>query len=358
MFSRKPRAPRCSGMVRGFFVFACLGLLARVATAGELQRHSYSRPAMGSVFRIELYAEDAAGAAKAAEAAFKRVEELNQIASDYLPESELSRLNKAPAKTPIKVSEGLFALISRSVEISAQTNGAFDITATYAIQHWRRARRQKKLPTEEQVQKAISMTDWRAIQLDEKARTVTKLKEGLLLDLGGIGKGFAADAALAVLKQHGITKALVAGSGDVAAGDAPPGKEGWDVALRTFEAPEEKDQLTHVTLKNCGCSTSGDLHQYLELDGKRFSHIVDPKTGLGLRDRIACTVISPDATTSDGLATALCVLGVEKGLNLVEKSQGTVARFVWLDENNERHTRESPGFQALVQTNSPQKNGD
>jgi thiamine biosynthesis lipoprotein len=345
-------------MVRGFFVFACLSLLGATASGDKLQLHSYSRPAMGSVVRIELYAENVAVAEKAAEAAFQRVETLNQIASDYLPESELSLLNKVPANTPLKVSEDLFALISRSVEISAKTDGAFDITATYAIQHWRRARRQKKLPTEEQVQKAISMTDWRAIQLDEKARTVTKLKEGLLLDLGGIGKGFAADAALAVLKQHGITKALVAGSGDVAAGDAPPGKEGWDVALRTFEAPEEKDQLTHVTLKNCGCSTSGDLHQYLELDGKRFSHIVDPKTGLGLRDRIACTVISPDATTSDGLATALCVLGVEKGLNLVEKSQGTVARFVWLDENNERHTRESPGFQALVQTNSPQKNGD
>lgn len=314
-----------------------------------LQRHSYSRPAMGSVFRIELYAEDAAVAERAAEAAFQRVEALNQVASDYLPESELSRLNKTPANTPVQVSKDLFALISRSLEISVQTDGAFDITATYAIQHWRRARRQKKLPAEEQVQKAIAMTDWRAIKLDEKTYMVTKLKEGLLLDLGGIGKGFAADAALAVLKQHGITRALVAGSGDVAAGDAPPGKDGWEVALRTFEAPEEKDQLTHVSLKNCGCSTSGDLHQYLELDGRRFSHIVDPKTGLGLTDRIACTVISPDSTTSDGLATALCVLGVEKGLKVVEKIPGTVARFVWLDEKNERHTRESPGFGKLVQ---------
>jgi thiamine biosynthesis lipoprotein len=345
-------------MVRGFFVFVCLGLLGTATTAAEPQRHSYSRPAMGSVFRIELYAESAAVAEKAAAAAFQRVEALNQIASDYLPESELSRLNKASANTPIKVSEDLFALISRSVEISAQTDGAFDITATYAIQHWRRARRQKKLPTEEQVKKAIAMTDWRAIKLDEQARTVTKLKEGLLLDLGGIGKGFAADAALAVLKQHGITRALVAGSGDVAAGDAPPGKDGWEVALRTFEAPEEKDQLTHVTLKHCGCSTSGDLHQYLELDGRRFSHIVDPRTGLGLTDRIACTVISPDAATSDGLATALCVLGVERGLRVAEKSPGTVARFVWLDGKNERHTRESPGFGALVRMNGQQRNGD
>jgi thiamine biosynthesis lipoprotein len=335
-------------MVRGFFVFAWIGVLCVTALAGELQRHSFSRPAMGSVFRIELYAEDAAVAERAAEAAFLRIEALNQCASDYLPESELSRLNKAPANTPIQVSEDLFALIARSSEVAAQTEGAFDITATFAIQHWRRARRQKKLPSAEQAQKAIAMTDWRAIKLGGKDRTVTKLKEGLLLDLGGIGKGFAADAALAVLKQQGVTRALVAGSGDVAAGDAPPGKAGWDVALRTFEAPEEKDQLKHVTLKNCGCSTSGDLHQFLELEGKRYSHIVDPKTGLGLTDRIACTVISPDATTSDGLATALCVLGVEKGLSVVEKSEGTVARFVWLTEDGERHTRQSATFQALV----------
>jgi thiamine biosynthesis lipoprotein len=301
---------------------------------------------MGSVFRIELYAENAALAAKAAEAAFQRIEQLNQCASDYLPESELSLLNKAPANTPVPVSEDLFALISKSAEISRQTDGAFDITATYAVQHWRRARRQKKLPTPEQTEKAIAMTDWRAVKLDAAQRTVAKLKEGLLLDLGGIGKGFAADAALAVLREKGITRALVAGSGDVAAGDAPPGKDGWEVALRTFEGPEERDHLEHLLLKNCGCSTSGDLHQFLELDGRRYSHIVDPKTGLGLTERIACAVVSPDATTSDGLATGLCVLGPEKGLSVVERSKATAARFVWLS-GDERHTRESTVFQTL-----------
>ncbi|HSI63351.1 MAG TPA: FAD:protein FMN transferase, partial [Candidatus Saccharimonadia bacterium] len=279
-------------------------------------------------------------------AAFQRIDQLNQCASDYLPESELSQLNKAPANTPVPVSEDLFALISRSAEISRQTEGAFDITATYAVQHWRRARRQKKLPTPEQTQKAIAMTDWRAVKLDVSQRMVTKLKEGLLLDVGGIGKGYAADAALAVLRQHGVTRALVAGSGDVAAGDAPPGKDGWEVALRTFEGPEEKDQLEHLILKNCGCSTSGDLHQFLELDGRRYSHIVDPKTGLGLTERIACTVVSPDATTSDALATGLCVLGVEKGLAVVERFPATAARFVWFS-GNDRHTRESAAFQAL-----------
>jgi thiamine biosynthesis lipoprotein len=172
------------------------------------------------------------------------------------------------------------------------------------------------------------MTDWKALRLDDKARTVTKLKEGILIDLGGIGKGYAADAALTVLKEHGITRALVAGSGDLAIGDPPPEKAGWDVALRTFEGPEGNDTLFHVTLSRCGCSTSGDLHQFLELGGKRYSHIVNPQTGLGLTDQIACTVIAPDATTSDALATAMCVLGTKKGLAVAERqSPRTQVRF-------------------------------
>jgi thiamine biosynthesis lipoprotein len=288
---------------------------------------AFTQPVMGTVFRIELYAEDKDAAERAVAAAFKRIDDINAIASDYLPESELSRLNREPADKAVPVSADLFALISRSVDTAKQTDGAFDITATYAVQQWRRAKRQKQLPTAEQTAKAIAMTDWKALRLDEKKLTVTKLKEGLLLDLGGIGKGYAADAALAVLKSRGFTQALVAGSGDLAIGDAPPGQPGWKVALRTFENPEENDRLIHVTLSRCGCSTSGDLHQFLELDGKRYSHIVNPRTGLGLTDRIACTVIAPDATTSDALATGMCVLGVEKGLRMAANVRGVVVRF-------------------------------
>ena len=296
------------------------------------QEHlAYTHPVMGSVFRIELYSDDKAVAEKAVAEAFQRVEALNAIASDYLPESELNRLNREPAHKAAPVSEDLFALISKSLELAQLTDSAFDITAAYAVQQWRRAKRQKQLPIPEQTQKAIAMTDWHQLQLDAQAHTVTKLKEGVLLDLGGIGKGYAADAALAVLKKHGITRALAAASGDLAIGDPPPGKEGWSIALRTFEKPEEEDTLLHVTLKNCGCSTSGDLHQFLEVDGKRYSHIIDPKTGLGLTSRIACNVIAPNATNSDPLATGLCIMGVERGLALVEKMPGMMVRFTTLD---------------------------
>jgi len=307
-------------------ILLCSGTLAA-------QQHlAYTQPAMGTIFRIELYAEDKDAAQRAVAAAFKRIDEINAIASDYLPESELSRLNREPANKPVPVSEDLFALLAKSGEIARGTFGAFDITAAYAVQQWRRAKRQKQLPTPEQTAKAIAMTDWRAVQLDldAKPRTVTKLKEGLLLDLGGIGKGYAAVAALRVLKSHGIIQALVAGSGDLAIGDPPPGKQGWEVALRTFEREEKGDTLIHVTLSNCGCSTSGDLHQFLELDGVRYSHIVNPRTGLGFTERIACTVIAREAATSDALATGLCVLGVEKGMSWVQGHPGMKVRFTRL----------------------------
>jgi thiamine biosynthesis lipoprotein len=300
-------------------------------SATEPPHLAYTQPAMGTVFRIELYADDKEAAERAVAAAFKRIDEINTLASDYLPESELSRLNREPAHKPVAVSEGLFALIERSAQMARQTEGAFDITSAYAVQQWRRARRQKQLPTPEQTQKAIAMTDWRALKLDAEVRAVTKLKEGLMIDLGGIGKGYAADAALAVLKSHGITRALVAGSGDLAIGDPPPGKAGWSVALRTFARAEESDEVVRVTLANCGCSTSGDLHQFLELGGVRYSHIVDPRTGLGLTERIACTVIAPDATASDALATAMCVMGVERGVALAKRTEGVEVRFATQD---------------------------
>lgn len=305
-------------------------LLLTVTYAEETQRRTYSHLCMGTVFYITLYSDDANASQKAVDEAFQRIEAINQAASDYLPESELSRFNRAPTNEAVHVSDDLYRLIALSLKTSELTSGAFDITAMYSVQLWRRAKRQHRAPTPEQVTHAVALTDWRALQLDEVHHTVTKTKPELMIDLGGIGKGYAAHEALLVLKQHGITTALVAGSGDLAIGDPPPAKTGWDVALRTFEKPEEKDRLLHVTLHNCGCSTSGDLHQFLELDGVRYSHIIDPKTGLGLTNHIACTVIAPDAAWSDALDTPMCVLGVEAGLKVIESQPQTSARFVML----------------------------
>lgn len=318
-------------------------LLSPEGSARGLDLFSFSKPEMGSLFQIKLYADNQDAAQRAADAAFARIEQINQAASDYLPESELSRFNKAPDHTAIAASADLFALVEKSLEVSKLTDGAFDVTCAYAVQNWRRAKRQRQLPSPEQTRRAIEMTDWRALQLDAKKRTVTRLKPGVRIDLGGIGKGYAANEALLVLKRHGITRAVAAASGDMAIGDPPPDEKGWEIKLRTFEKPEETDKLIHLSLRNCGVSTSGDLHQFLELDGVRWSHIIDPKTGLGLTHRIACTVIAPTAFESDALDTPLCVMGVKRGLALIEGLPGHHARFVVM-EGEALNVRKSSTF--------------
>jgi thiamine biosynthesis lipoprotein len=299
---------------------------------------------MGSLCTVRLCAENETKATEVAKAAFARIEEINQCASDYLPESELSRFNRAPANEPVAVSQDLFRLFANSLETARLTDGAFDITCTYAVQNWRRAKRQHKLPSAESTAHAVAMTNWHALLVDSAKHTVTKAKVGLLCDLGGIGKGYAANEALKVIRAHGITRAVVSASGDLAIGDAPPDKEGWDIELRTFERIEEKDKLQHFLLKNCGCSTSGDLHQFTDIDGVRYSHIIDPKTGLGMTRRIACTVIASDAAASDAFDTPLCLLGPDRGIQLAPKLPRLQARWVWIDETGALHTQTTAAF--------------
>lgn len=302
--------------------------LACALPAQELRRFDFSAPLMATTFRISLHAESKALAETAADAAFKRIAALTTVFSDYEPNSELMKLvNTGGPGKPFKTSAELFHLISRSLDLSRLTDGAFDITCGNLTQLWRRAKRVKKLPPADRLQKALVATDWSAVQLDAKAQTIVLTKPGMLLDLGGIAKGYAADEGLRILRDHGLTRALVIAGGDIAIGDPPPGEDAWDIKLRQFAKPAPEEDLVTVRLKNCGVSTSGDLYQFTEIDGVRYSHIVSPKTGLGLTERIACSVIAPDATTSDALATAMCVLGKQRGEKLAVQMPGVTVKF-------------------------------
>ncbi|OYW73136.1 MAG: hypothetical protein B7Z37_22715 [Verrucomicrobia bacterium 12-59-8] len=282
---------------------------------------------MATTFRISLHAESRVQAEKAAEAAFKRIADLNAVCSDYEPNSELMQLCNTGPNKPFKASADLFSIISRALELSRLTEGAFDITCGNLSHLWRRTKRTHKLPPADRLQLALTATDWRAVQLDEQTHTITLLKPGMLLDLGGIAKGYAADAGLRVLREHGHPRALVMAGGDIAIGDPPPGADAWDIKLRQFTHASPEEDLVAVRLHNCAVSTSGDLYQFTEIDGTRYSHIVSPLTGLGLTERIACSVIAPDCTTSDALATAMCVLGRKRGEKAAAQVKGVTTRF-------------------------------
>lgn len=307
--------------VASFFLLLC------ALHVQALERFDFSAPLMATTFRISLHAETRAEAEAAAAAAFQRIAKLNAVCSDYEPNSELMQLCNAGLGKPFKASADLFAIISRALELSRLTEGAFDITCGNLSHLWRRTKRTHKLPPAERLQQALIATDWHAVQLDDQAHTITLLKPGMLLDLGGIAKGYAADAGLRVLREHGLTRALVMAGGDIAIGDPPPGTDAWDIKLRQFTRAAPEEDLTTVRLHNCAVSTSGDLYQFTEIDGTRYSHIVSPFTGLGLTERIACSVIAPDCTTSDALATAMCVLGRKRGEETAAKVKGVTTRF-------------------------------
>ncbi len=280
----------------------------RVRAATIATPFTFERGLMGTRFAITCYHGDSNEAKVAADAAFDAAERINQVASDYIADSELLGLSKYPAGTAVAVSPLLFQLIAEARDLAGKTAGLFDPTLGPLTNLWRESRRRKSLPDEGTLAAARAATGWQSIILDPRNLTVTFMKPAMRLDLGGIAKGQAADAMLTAMKQRGIPRSCITAGGDVRLGDPPPDAMGWKVGTRT-EAQQDSRTLI---LANCAVSTSGDRHQFIEIGGTRYSHIIDPATGLGITRSVAATVIAPTATVSDAVATACCVAPGEK----------------------------------------------
>lgn len=308
-----------------FRFFGILTVLFLGGAEPALTRFTFIEPHMGTRFQIIVYAPDRDTARTAAQDAFARIASLNAIMSDYDKTSELMRLCAQAGGPPVPVSAELFFVLSRAQEVSRQSDGAFDVTVGPVVKLWRKARKLRKLPDPQQLAEARALVGWRNVRLDKDKRTVQLLKAGMQLDLGGIAKGYAADEALAVLKKHGIDRALVAAGGDIAVSGQPPGTEGWKIAIATL--PGEKDP-GRLVLHHAAVSTSGDAEQFVEIDGQRYSHIVDPRTGLGLTGRMSATVVAGKGIEADSLTKVVAVLGPEKGIKIIEANEGVGARLV------------------------------
>jgi len=281
-------------------VFPSCAAASPVATPKTIQR-----PLMGTLFKITCYSEDHIKTNVAAEAAFALAEEINAVASDYIADSELLSFSKLPHGKPHPVSETLFPLLLEARKYAEQTKGSFDPTLGPLTKLWRESRRRKALPSQEKLKAALAASGYQKLLLDEKNRTLTFSVPGMRLDLGGIAKGQTADAMLAVFKKHGLPMTSITCGGDVRVGNAPPEANYWKVKVVTSD--QETTSKPPLELINQAVSTSGDLHQFIEIEGTRYSHIIDPKTGLGLTKPRTATVIAPTAAESDALATAGCV---------------------------------------------------
>lgn len=294
--------------------------------SAPLSRFQYTEPHMGTICRVILYAESPEKAREAARAAFAELAAVDDRMSDYKEGSELSLLCRESGRGPQHVTDPLWEVLGAARRFADLSGGAFDVTAGPVIRLWRRARKEKRQPEPAEIESARSRVGMDLLALDPDRRTVELRKEGMQLDLGGLAKGYACDRALRTLARLGIRHAMVDTGGGMALGDAPPGKPGWRIQIG-----DENAGL--LILSRCGVATSGDAEQFVVIDGRRYSHIVDPRTGRALEGSSAVTVVAPDGMAADALATAISVLGPDAGIRLAEDLPGVEALFRWKEED-------------------------
>jgi thiamine biosynthesis lipoprotein len=315
-------------LLKILFLLSVVALESPAQTSKPLQRFEYAHKSMGTLFRIICYAEDMAQSDRLSLEAFKRIDDLNNIMSDYLPESELNNLSRRSGNGEyIEVSTDLYEIIRLSYEWSERTNGIFDITVGPYTQLWRRAGRKDLLPTPEQIKKASESVGFKFIHLGENRQSVLLMKAGMQLDLGGIAKGFAVDEVYNLFTGAGLAHVLIDGGGDIRAGDPPPGREGWKIVLENLEEDRQVVQLA-----NAAIATSGDLYRYILIDSVKYSHIIDPRTGYGLTIQKTVTVQAGSCTEADVLASALSIWEPKEGLLFLSSIPSTKA--VILQESN------------------------
>jgi FAD:protein FMN transferase len=290
--------------------------------AAEPARYEFEEPHMGTIFRIALHADDQDAAITAATAAFKRVRDLEAVLSDYKATSETMKLCVANDREPgraFSVSDDLATVLGHSLDVSELTDGAFDVTVGPLSKLWREARKSKSMPDEKPRREALAKVGWKNVELDREKKTVRLKLAGMRLDFGGIGKGFAADAALAVLKKHGCPRSLVAAAGDITVGDAPPGQAGWTIDIEPLGPGKPK---VAVRLANASVSTSGDLFQFVEIGGIRYSHLLNPKTGLGTTGFVRATVVAAHGWQADAWTKGVCLLPPAEAVKRIEALDG------------------------------------
>jgi thiamine biosynthesis lipoprotein len=286
-----------------------------------------TRPAMGTIAEIYLYAANDKRASELFEEAFAEIERVEGALSTYRLTSEVSRINREAGKGPVTTDPEVFALLKTALLYSERTAGAFDVTVGALVKAWESFRESGRFPSQTELSGAMARTGWEKVAMDEESRTVRFLHPGLELDLGGIGKGWVLDRAAAILRRYGVEAALLGlGQSSYVAIGAPPGTSGWPITVPHPMAPEEA--LSEVPLRDRSLSTSGSTSQYFELNGRRYSHLLDPRTGRPAEGMIQVTVLAATATESDAVATALFVSGGKRTEDLLQEMQGLQALLV------------------------------
>lgn len=302
-----------------WFVFLFLFLFAVSGCSGN-KAVTRIKPIMGTYVQITVIAQDKRKAEEAIGKAFSKIEEIDYLMSTYKPDSEISRLNRLGE---LEVSPLTLEIVEKALEFSRLTDGALDISYKPIMDVWENAQKQSRLPTDEELKEAASLVNYRNIYI--QGDKIKFKRKRMSIDLSCIAKGYAVDKGIDVLKEEGISNALVNAGGDIYALGSFSPKINWRVGI---QHPRDKGRIIGVAeISNRAVATSGDYERYFTIRGKRYSVIFDPKTGESKNEIISATVIAPDCTTADALSTASFILG-RKAISLVNTLKGVEALLI------------------------------
>lgn len=285
---------------------------------------------MGTFARVVVIAQSRDAGLKCIRAALAEIHKVDELMSDYKSDSDIGRANKEAAERAVPVSESTYEVLQRSVEFSKLTDGAFDITVGPLMVLFHDAEKEDTPPTAEQIAEAKSKVGFEKLKLDNENRTIQFAVEGMRLDLGAIAKGYAIDKAVEAAQSGGALGGMVDIGGDIRCFGSPPeGREHWLIAVQDpnaiTAAATGGGLLMKLKITDAAVATSGDYQQFVMIEGKRHSHIMDRKTGTSAKGLASVTIIADNATDADALATSVSVMGAAKGLALIEKLPGTEA---------------------------------
>jgi thiamine biosynthesis lipoprotein len=289
---------------------------------------------MGSRFELTAIAEDAELANKGIEEVIKEITRIEKLISSWDPESQTSEINRMAGSKPVKVDKELFELIKRAKKISELTNGAFDISYASMDKIWKFDGTVTKLPTEEEVKASVAKINYQDIILNEEKLTVFLKTEGMKIGFGAIGKGYAANRGRKIMLDFGIKSGIVNAGGDLITWGKEANGKDWSIGIANPKS--ENHVLAWLTVGEMAVVTSGNYEKFIDINGQRYSHIINPVTGYPVRGLKSVTIFCPDAELADALATSTFILGKDKGLSLINQLKGVEALLV--DDGNKIST--------------------
>ncbi len=318
----KPSPSSTNLLASVMFALIMLGGCAVIPPASSPVTTKRVQMHMGTLVTVTAIGSDTHAGHRAVQAAFDEIKRLEQLLSTWRPDSELSQVNTEAGRQPVKVSRETFEVVERSLEMARLTHGGFNIALGPAIEAWSVTERQQ-IPDEPVLERLKLIVDWTRIQIDKKAQTIYLPQKGMHIDVGGIGKGYAADLAVGEMKRVGAMGGVVALSGDIKTFGVLPDGQGFPVGIKH---PRQDDAVVAIIdLNDEAISTAGDYERFFERDGIRYHHILDPHTLQPARGCQSVTVLAKEGIMADGLDTAIFVLGPEKGMELVERLPGIEA---------------------------------